>query len=42
MISRLIKTEEDYEKALSRIEGLMDAAPGEDRKKYLSATPVKG
>ena len=28
MISRLIKTEKDYEKALSRIEGLMDAAPG--------------
>jgi len=28
MINRLIKTEDDYEKALSRIEGLMDAAPG--------------
>ena len=28
MISRLIKTEKDYEAALSRIEGLMDAAPG--------------
>ena len=27
MIGRLIKTEKDYEKALSRIEGLMDAAP---------------
>ncbi|MBI4776404.1 MAG: transcriptional regulator [Deltaproteobacteria bacterium] len=27
MISRLIKTEEDYEKALSRIEALMDAQP---------------
>ena len=28
MISRLIKTEKDYEEALSRIEGLMDAKPG--------------
>ena len=28
MISRLIKTGKDYEKALSRIEGLMDAKPG--------------
>ena len=28
MISRLIKTEKDYETALSRIEGLMDAKPG--------------
>lgn len=28
MISRLIKTEEDYEKALVRIEELMDAVPG--------------
>ena len=28
MISRLIKTDKDYEKALSRIEGLMDAKPG--------------
>jgi HTH-type transcriptional regulator/antitoxin HigA len=28
MISRLIKNEEDYNKALSRIDGLMDAAPG--------------
>jgi HTH-type transcriptional regulator/antitoxin HigA len=28
MISRLIKTEEDYEKALYRIEGIMDAEPG--------------
>ena len=28
MISRLIKTEADYEKALSRIEALMDAEPG--------------
>jgi len=28
MINRLIKTEKDYEKALSRIEGLMDAQPG--------------
>ena len=27
MISRLIKTGKDYEKALSRIEGLMDAKP---------------
>ena len=42
MIGRLIKTEEGYEKALCCIEGLMDAAPGENRKKYLSATPVKG
>ncbi|MFZ5572182.1 MAG: transcriptional regulator [Thermodesulfobacteriota bacterium] len=30
MITRLIKTEEDYEKALSRIERLMDATPGSD------------
>ena len=28
MISRLIKTEKDYETALSRIEALMDAKPG--------------
>ena len=28
MINRLIKTEQDYEKALSRIEELMDAKPG--------------
>jgi HTH-type transcriptional regulator/antitoxin HigA len=28
MINRLIKTEQDYEKALTRIEGLMDAAAG--------------
>lgn len=28
MINRLIKTEEDYERALSRIEGLMDAPAG--------------
>jgi HTH-type transcriptional regulator/antitoxin HigA len=28
MISRLIKNEEDYEKALARIEALMDAEPG--------------
>jgi HTH-type transcriptional regulator/antitoxin HigA len=28
MISRLIKTKEDYEKALYRIEGIMDAEPG--------------
>jgi HTH-type transcriptional regulator/antitoxin HigA len=28
MISRLIKTDKDYEKALSRIDGLMDAKPG--------------
>ena len=28
MISRLIKTDKDYEKALSRIEGLMEAKPG--------------
>ena len=27
-INRLIKTEKDYEKALSRIEELMDADPG--------------
>ena len=27
MISRLIKTEKDYEEALSSIEGLMDAKP---------------
>jgi len=27
MISRLIKNEEDYKKALSRIEELMDAKP---------------
>jgi len=27
MISRLIKNEEDYKKALSRIEELMDAQP---------------
>lgn len=31
MINRLIKTEEDYEMALSRIEGLMDAEPGTDK-----------
>jgi HTH-type transcriptional regulator / antitoxin HigA len=28
MINRLIKTEQDYEKALTRIEGLMDAEAG--------------
>ena len=28
MINRLIKNEEDYDKALSRIEQLMDAEPG--------------
>ena len=28
MISRMIKTEKDYEKALHRIEGIMDAEPG--------------
>jgi len=28
MISRLIETDKDYEKTLSRIEGLLDAKPG--------------
>ena len=28
MVSRLIKTDEDYERALSRIDGLMNAKPG--------------
>ncbi len=40
MMNRLIKTENDYEKALSRIEQLMDARPGTDEMDELELLTV--